>query len=221
LFPKIQLSGFDMKKARNSTDIERIRERIIEAALAIIVEEGLPSLTMRKLGNRLHMSAPNLYNFFQSKEEIYISIVIKGFQMLYDELERSCLLNPDPASRAHALIDAYVDFGITNKAYYDIMFTRSFPKYNDYVGTPYEKISAIEYKISMDIVQIAMDALKGLKKDSHKIATDDLVHGIVKIWSMLHGMVSLANSNIMGYVTPDLKKTYRRITNELIEQYRA
>jgi uncharacterized protein YbgA (DUF1722 family) len=38
---------------------------------------------------------------------------------------------------------------------------------------------------------------------------------------MLHGMVSLANSNIMGYVTPDLEKTYRRITNELIEQYRA
>ena len=221
MFTKIQLSGFDMKKARNSTELERIRERIIEAALAIIVEEGFPSLTMRKLGNRLHMSAPNLYNFFQSKEEIYISIVIKGFQMLYDELERSCLSNPDPASRAHALIDAYVNFGITNKAYYDIMFTRPFPKYNDYVGTPYEKISAIEYKISMDIVKIATDALKGLKKDSQKIAADDLVHGIVKIWSMLHGMVSLANSNIMGYVTPDLKKTYSRITNELIEQYRA
>jgi AcrR family transcriptional regulator len=210
-----------MKKARNFTELERIRSRIIEAALAIIVEEGFPSLTMRKLGSRLHMSAPNLYNFFQSKEEIYISIVIKGFQMLYDELERSCLSAPDPASRAHALIDAYVDFGITNKAYYDIMFTRPFPKYNDYIGTPYEKISAIEYKISMDIVQIAMDALKGLKKDSYKIAADDLVHVIVKIWSMLHGMVSLANSNIMGYVTPDLEMTYRRITNELIEQFRA
>jgi AcrR family transcriptional regulator len=221
LFSKKQLSGVDMKKARNSKELERIRSRIIEAALDIIVEEGLPSLTMRKLGNRLHMSAPNLYNFFQSKEEIYISIVIKGFQMLYDELERSCLSNPDPASRAHALIDAYIDFGITNKAYYDIMFTRPFPKYNDYVGTPYEKISAIEYKISMDIVQIAIDALKGLKKDSRRIAADDLVHGIIKIWSMLHGMVSLANSNIMGYVTPDLEKTYRRITNELIEQYRA
>jgi AcrR family transcriptional regulator len=210
-----------MKKTRSSADIERIRERIIEAALAVIVEEGFPSLTMRRLGSRLHMSAPNLYNFFQSKEEIYISIVIKGFQMLYDELERSCLSNPDPATRAHALIDAYVDFGITNKAYYDIMFTRPTPKHNDYIGTPYEKISAIEYKISMDIVRIAMDALKGLKKDSQKIATDDLVHGIVKIWSMLHGMVSLANSQIMGYVTHDLDKTYRRITNELIEQYRA
>lgn len=210
-----------MKKARDSSEIERIRERIIEAALAIIVEEGFPLLTMRRLGTRLHMSAPNLYNFFQSKEEIYISIVIKGFQMLYDELERSSLSNTDPATRAHALIDAYVDFGITNKAYYDIMFTRPTPKHNDYIGTPYEKISAIEYKISMDIVRIAMDALKGLRKDSQKVASDDIVHGIVKIWSMLHGMVSLANSKIMGYVTPDLDKTYSRITNELIEQYKA
>jgi AcrR family transcriptional regulator len=221
LFPKIPLSGFVMKRARNSIELERIRRRIIEAALVIIVEEGLPSLTMRKLGSRLHMSAPNLYNFFQSKEEIYISIVIMGFQMLYDELERSCVSNPDPASRALALIDAYVNFGITNKTYYDIMFTRPFPRYNDYIGTPYEKISAIEHKISIDIVRIAMDALKGLKNGSQKIAADDLVHSIVKIWSMLHGMVSLANSNIMGYVTPDLKNTYSRITNELIEQYRA
>lgn len=210
-----------MKRPRSPEELDRIRERIIEAALTILDEEGFPSLTMRRLATRLHMSAPNLYNFFKSKEEIYISIVIKGFQMLYEELEMSWKSHEDPVSRAHALIDAYIKFGTGNKAYYDIMFVRSTPKYNDYIGTPYEKLSAIEYRISMDIAKLGIDALKSVIKDPSHITRNELVHNIVKIWSILHGMVSLANSNIIGYVAPDVDKTYKRIVNEIIEQYRA
>jgi len=209
-----------MKKARDSAEIERIRSRIIEAALDIIVEEGFHSLTMRRLANRLHMSAPNLYNFFECKEEIYISIVIKGFQMLYDELDNSYRSCSSPALRAHNLLDTYVRFGIANKAYYDVMFTRPTPKYNDYIGTPYEKLSEVEYRISMDIARLAMEALKDVIKDPSEMSEDDIIHNIVKIWSMLHGMVSLANSNIIGYVAPDMDKTYGRIVDELVEQYR-
>ncbi len=36
---------------------------------------------------------------------------------------------------------------------------------------------------------------------------------------MLHGMVSLANSNIIGYVASDIEKTHSRIIDELIDQY--
>lgn len=210
-----------MKKARNSEEIERIRTRIIEAALEIIVEEGYNSLTMRRLGNRLHMSAPNLYNFFSCKEEIYISIVIKGFQMLYDELEQSYRTCADPSSRALTFLDTYVRFGTTNKAYYDVMFTRPTPKYNDYLGTPYEKLSEVEYRISMDIARLGMDALKGVIYDGAGLTEDDIIHHTVKIWSLLHGMVSLANSNIVGYVAPDVGKAYSRIMNELVVQYRT
>jgi len=208
-----------MKKARNSSDIERIRERIIEAALDLIVEEGFPALTMRRLATRMHMSAPNLYNFFTCKEEIFISIVIKGFQMLYDELDQSYRSCTHPSSRAQSLIGAYVRFGMTNKAYYDVMFTRPTPKHDDSVGTPYEKLSAIEYRISRDIAALAMEALKGIIREPSVLSRDDIIHHMIKIWTMLHGMVSLANSNIMGYVAPDMDKTYGRIMQELVQQY--
>lgn len=208
-----------MKQPRTSEDIERIRERIIEAALSIIIEEGFSCLTMRRLGSRLHMSAPNLYNFFKSKEEIYISIVIKGFQMLHDELEKAVDSSSDPAKRAHAMLETYVRFGVTNKSYYDIMFTMPTPKYNDYVNTPYERLSAVEYKISMDIARLAMDALRDLRKCDASLSAEDVIHDIIKIWSMLHGMVSLANSNIIGYVASDIEKTHSRILDEIVGQY--
>lgn len=208
-----------MKQPRTSEELERIRERIIEAALSIIVEEGFSCLTMRRLASRLHMSAPNLYNFFKSKDEIYISIVIKGFQMLYDELAMASGSSSSAAEKAHSMLDAYVRFGMTNKSYYDIMFTMPTPKYNDYVGTPYEKLSEVEYKISMDIAKIAVEALKELRRGETPASDDDVLHDIIKIWSMLHGMVSLANSNIIGYVAVDIEKTHNRIIDEIVDHY--
>jgi hypothetical protein len=36
------------------------------------------------------------------------------------------------------------------------MFTYPTPKYNDYVGTALEKLSEVEYRISMEIVDFVM-----------------------------------------------------------------
>ena len=208
-----------MKMPRSPAELERIRARIIEAALSIIEEEGFHSLTMRRLAARLHMSAPNLYNFFKCKEEIYISLVINGFKMLHDDLEISWKSHNEPVSRAHALIESYMRFGLENKAYYDVMFIKDTPRHNDYIGTPFEDLSSVEYRISAEIARLGMDALKDVAKDRSHLDKDDVIYNIIKIWSMLHGMISLANSKMVGYIAPDVEKTYGRIIDDIIEQY--
>jgi len=209
-----------MKPPRSDREIDLIREGIIDAALAIIVEEGFSSLTMRSLASRIRMSAANLYNYFRSKDEIYISIVINGFHMLKEDMDRAYGTSRSPAKRARAMMEAYVGFGVKNKAYYDIMFTRPTPKYNDYVGTPYEKLSAVELKISMDIAALAMTGLNDLWKKKEQLSDEEKAHHVVKIWSLLHGLVSLTNSNIIGYVAHDMDRTAARIIDEIIEQYK-
>lgn len=46
------------------------RQRIIEAATAIIDAEGLAALSTRRLARELRVQAPSLYNHFATKEEI-------------------------------------------------------------------------------------------------------------------------------------------------------
>lgn len=46
------------------------RQRIVEAALAIIDEEGLDALSTRRLARQLRVQAPSLYNHFATKDEI-------------------------------------------------------------------------------------------------------------------------------------------------------
>lgn len=58
------------------------RRRIVEAALALVDEGGLPDLTMRRLGARLGVEAMSIYKHLPNKEA-----VIEGVrELLLDEL---------------------------------------------------------------------------------------------------------------------------------------
>jgi AcrR family transcriptional regulator len=206
-----------MKEARSLDELEQVRMRILDAALSIIIKEGFDALTMRKLASRIGMTAPNIYNYFSSKDELYISIVIRGFEMLHNNLKAAYQSYEDPLSRALSLTNAYMNFGIENSAHYEIMFSRATPKYNDYVGTPYEKLSAMEYRISMEIAQLAMKAVSELMGGDVSPEEDGVVQNVIRVWSTLHGMVSLFNSQIIGYVARDAKSVYEKIIDNLVK----
>ena len=208
-----------MKTARSIDELAQVREKILDAALHIIINEGFASLTMRKLASRIGMSAPNIYNYFSSKDELYITLVIKGFEMLHERLKNAYEGSSDPIMRARCLIDAYMTFGMENSAYYDIMFTRATPKYNDYVGTVYEKLSAVEYGISMEIASLAMNALGDLLGEDAAGENDIVMKNVVKVWGILHGMISLNNSRIVGYVAHSVDQVYEQIIDDLMNSF--
>jgi AcrR family transcriptional regulator len=204
-----------MKTARGKKELAQIREKILESALDIIVAKGLDGLTMRNLAQKTGMTAPNLYNYFSNKDEIYIHIVIRGFEMLYADLKTACDLHEDKTIRLRAMINAYMTFGINKPRYYDIMFTRPTPKYNDYIGTPLEKISEIEYKISMDIVTLAIKTASDVMGPT--VGEALLTQRLVQIWSLMHGMITLNNSQVMGYVAASAEQIYKKIIDEFID----
>jgi len=205
-----------MKKPRDAKAIKNIRERILEAALNIIIQEGYPALTMRRIASRTGMTAPNIYNYYKNKDEIYISLVIQGFEILHKELVSVYNAHQDPIERAVALARAYINFGMRHSSYYDIMFTYPTPKYDDYVGTPLEKLSEVEYRISMDIVKLVFDAVKSLTgKDSSQDEQAVQVR-FIAAWSMLHGMVSLYNSKVVRYTVEDTEAIYEKTITEFL-----
>ena len=52
------------RNTRSSEEIETIKTKILDAALAILFEEGFDDLSMRKLGRKLGMTAANIYNYY-------------------------------------------------------------------------------------------------------------------------------------------------------------
>jgi AcrR family transcriptional regulator len=208
-----------MKKPRDVNAIKNVQGRILKAALDTIVQEGYPALTMRRIASKIGMTAPNIYNYYKSKDEIYISLVIQGFETLQRELMSVYDAYDKPSERTAALARAYINFGLQHSSYYDIMFTYATPKYNDYVGTPLEKLSEIEYRISMDIVILALNAVKSLLGE--ELARDDqaVQMRFIAAWSMLHGMISLYNSKIVQYTIKDTEAMYEKIIAEFLQLF--
>ena len=206
-----------MKKPRDIKEVEGIQGRILEAALGIIVQEGFPALTMRRLASRIGMTAPNIYNYYKSKDELYITLVIQGFEMLQRELMSVYDAYEEPLERGAALARAYIAFGLKHSSYYDIMFTYPTPKYHDYVGTPLEKLSEIEYRISMDIVMMALKAVTAFMDEAHAIDDQEVQMRFIAAWSMLHGMISLYNSKIVSYTTQDPEAMYEKLIAEFLQ----
>ena len=203
-----------MKPVRDQETVEKVRQQILEAALDIIVNKGMEGLTMRALGKETGMTAPNIYNYFPNKDALYISIMIKGFEMLSQDLQKAYQSSDDRMMRALAMARAYLHFGITKPRYYDIMFTLPTPKYNDYVGTPHEKFSEIEYRISMEIAHLALGAVTDILGE--EVDKDILQQRMIQVWSLLHGMVSLNNSGVVNYVVDDPEGVYEQTLDELV-----
>lgn len=191
-----------MKTPRSASEVEKIREEILSGALAIIVREGFDAFTMRKLAGRIGMTAPNIYNYFENKDEIYLHLVIRGFGMLLDALRKAFDDGSSARERARDMVAAYLRFGMENAAYYEVMFSRPAPKYTDYLGTPLERLSAVEYRTSMEIARLARKVIpEAFGMSGHD--EDELTMRVIQVWSVLHGMVSLYNSKIVGYVAGD------------------
>lgn len=65
------------------------RQAITEAAMRLVDQQGLASLTMRRLGSELQVEAMSLYSYFSAKEDLLTEMV--------DLLYREVALPPDHA----------------------------------------------------------------------------------------------------------------------------
>ena len=166
-----------MKTPRSPEAIESVKTAILDHALDIIVSQGLDDLTMRNLARRAKMTAPNLYNYYSGKDEIYFALVVKGFEMLHADLKAAYEGSGKIRKRAKAMLEAYLRFGMENSRYYDIMFVLPTPKYDDYKNTPFEALSETEYRLSMEIAAMAEKAIEKVygRKVDKRVVTRRLI----------------------------------------------
>jgi len=208
-----------MKPVRAKEEIDKIKDKILSSSLEIIVSHGFPALTMRRLARDIGMTAPNIYNYFDNKDEIYLTLMIKGFDQLVLSLKGEIDSQTDSTKQVRAAITAYLKFGIENPRYYEIMFSSSSPKYRDYIGTEQEALSTQEHDVSMQLASLSISLIQGFAKQSGKqLDTKNASLTLTMIWSLLHGMVSLQNSQNITYIVDDVEAAYAEIVDRLMAQ---
>lgn len=205
------------KAVRSESDINSVKEIILAAALEIIFKEGFNALSMRKIGTKTSMTAANIYNYFSNKDEIYLSIQQKGFDILNNSFNKINRNNEDPYLKLQKMIKAYIDFGTANPDLYEVMFTRSTPKYSDYVGTELEATAITEKETALMLIEEATKLLSDLIEKNPSIIIPDLRFRVIQVWTAIHGVVSLYNSRVLQEVVPDTDEIFKKISNEFFQ----
>ena len=206
------------RATRTPDQVYAVRDRILEGALDIMTHEGFENLSMRKLGKKLGMTAANIYNYFSRKDELYLELQTRGFEMLFEEFMEVYGKEDHPRAVIEGLVQAYFSFGIRYADYYDIMFNRPTPKYADYRGTDLEKEATLEKETAMQVAHLTVKVIEELREQGRLAIGGDPYQLMLETWCTLHGVVTLYNSRVYQEVDENFEKSIRAMLEGLISR---
>ncbi len=98
------------------------RDEILQAAKKLFLQEGYEATTIRKIADRVGVSAPALYLYFADKEAILLALCDQTFGFLIesiDEIEKRGLA---PRDQLRKCGEAYIRFGLEHPQEYWLTF---------------------------------------------------------------------------------------------------
>jgi AcrR family transcriptional regulator len=180
-------------KPEAGAQADAFRERIVEASLALIEEQGLGALSMREVARRAGVSHQAPYHHFADREAILGAIAEQGFRLLREQV--SAAIGERAASLSEALLhagEAYITFAFANPAHFRMMFRRELVDTEHHEGCRSESDRACA--IFYDAVRRAVEA--GLPADE---GVDAL---FLLCWSVGHGLACLVLDGPLDVVMP-------------------
>ena len=158
-----------------------LRRRILDATRRLLITDGYANLSMRKIARTLGHSATSIYLHFEGKDALFHALIDEGMERLYQTLS-AVPEEPDAAHHLGGLCRAYIDFGLENAEYYEIMFMLHPERMARYPADKYRRA-----RRSLDVISAALQ--RG--DQTGRFVVDQPRVTASPIWAMLHGAVSL------------------------------
>lgn len=107
---------------------ERLQKRnnIIDAAERVFFSKGYDTTKMDDIADEAEYSKGTLYLHFNSKEELYLEIVVRAEKILYDLFEKAVADQPNGLCEVRAIGEAFMKFYVEYPEYHSaLMFDQA------------------------------------------------------------------------------------------------
>ena len=158
-----------------------LREDILKAALRIVEEQGAVGLTMRAIAGMLGYSATAIYQHFDSKEDLLLTLKLQAGDLLTKEMELA-RAEPTLEEQLFQMGQRYIRFGLENSTFYQLMFQDMSP---ETMGTP-------QQRERMRQSWAVMRATLKTWVEERGFQGIDIDKEANVLWMMVHGLTSLA-----------------------------
>lgn len=160
-----------------------VREALLTAARAELVEHGRAAISLRAVARRAGLSHASPKYHFGDRSGLLTAIATEGFHALARHLSR--VHESDARQQLAALGRAYIDFGLSHRALFELMFTPG-----ELHATDPELIAAQRQAIGA--LTTTVSRLAGL--DATPSGTPELA---LISWALVHGLVVLARDGAL------------------------
>lgn len=179
-------------------------ERILDTARELYVEEGPEGVSMRKVADRVGVTAAAIYRHYANKSELLRHVVAEGFEIFSAYLQRA-LEGDTPLERLRLTGEAYASFATDHPQFYKVMFLA--PHDYDFSGKGADTLelrNKATFQFMLDRIRECMEAGDLRRDDPEKVA--------LSIWTMSHGIMSLYLAGSRFIPDPE---TLKRLRQEL------
>ncbi len=145
---------------RKEREKEHRREEIINAAQKVFFEKGLQVATMDEIADAAELSKGTLYLYYKSKEDLYLGVMVRGMEILY-EMFMKTVNTPEPTiPRLKNLADAYYEFFKQQRNYFRMFYFFQNPQFHKQVSDEMMKTCNSEnqkvWRVVIDLIQQGM-----------------------------------------------------------------
>ena len=216
---------------RKEREKEHRREEIIDAAQKIFFQKGLVATTMDEIAEAAELSKGTLYLYYSSKEDLYLTVMIRGMDILYDMFSQGISSGEPTLKTIAGLGESYYEYFKQHRNYYRMSHFFENPQFHKQVSPEMLQSCAAG---NQKVWQLVVNLIKRGIDEGVLQKNIDPKNAAVILWSTCNGLMrqmdrednywkdimgvdlesALHQSNAMmieGMMTEEAKKMYHEM----------
>lgn len=175
-----------------------LKEACVRAAREVIAEHGVEALSLRDVARKLGVSHQAPYKHYPSRDHLLAEVMRRCFQTFAAELDARTG-STDPREDLHALGEAYLAYAKTHPLEYRLMFGTRWPEPAEHPALVKDAVHA--FNILRHILRRVHGSTAAKRE---KVDLDAMF-----IWSAMHGIASITESNVMDQLELSAKVSHK------------
>lgn len=187
---------------------QTLRDRVIKAAVRYIADSGPDGLSFRQIAADAGVSHQAPYHHFGDRSAIFTEIAREGFQK-FTEVMSSPARRDEDSNLAVRMCERYVDFALTYKGYFRVMFRSDLCQMDE---SPETQRAADE---AFDTLLFAVGEILG-----SSASIDEIRVQATAMWSVAHGLATLLIDGPLEHKigkVSDRRALVRGVANRMID----
>ena len=227
-----------MAQPRREKILDITREEIKYTARQLMAEKGTAGLSVRAIARQMGMTAPALYHYYASLNDLITALILDAFTQLADTLEATAA-NPaltTSMERLIAVAHTYRHWALVHPIDFQLIYGNPIPNYSqptDVTYPPARRSFLVTARILTEAMESGEIDLPGRYSDLPPVIEQSLIeltqvdgHDLplpalyltASSWAKIHGHVMLELFNLIQPVIADVDAFFQHETQIFLQQ---